>query len=488
MDFPMFHLDWLNNRMLIAGIATLHVIINHSLAVGFIPFITWLEQKGVKKSAAHEVTQPEWDQMVYKMMKVAFIITTTIGAMTGVGIWFSASLISPASIGSLIRVFYWAWFTEWIVFVTEVILIMIYFLTWKNSNSSLKAKLRHIRFGWFLSIASWITMALIVSILGFMMDPGNWNTDKSLINGFTNPIYLPQLLFRTPTAMLLGGIFGLLLATLFTKSGSEIRKVVVQAASKWILLWAPITLIGAVIYYKAIPEAMTENMSTAVGTMDFAQYYDLLKYMIVAGIGLTVIIALIGLFKTKKIKPYMVVIPVITAFAFLGFFERVREFIRKPYVIGQYMYSNLLLEDDYVVYQQDGVLKHATYTTVTEINDENKIEAGKNVFTIACSRCHTTQGVNSVVDVFERMYGVGQPLDVNSMAAYIPNMHNGRNYMPPFPGTQQESEALAEYIRYVQETGESLEGAQTDGIAVNPSNSVKAVLEYKKSKKKTTDE
>ena len=82
-------------------------------------------------------------------MKVAFIITTTIGAMTGVGIWFSASLISPSSIGSLIRVFYWAWFTEWIVFVTEVVLIMIYFLTWKNSNKSLRAKIRHIRFGWF---------------------------------------------------------------------------------------------------------------------------------------------------------------------------------------------------------------------------------------------------------------------------------------------------------------------------------------------------
>ncbi len=35
---------------------------------------------------------------------------------------------------------------------------------------------------------------------------------------------------------------------------------------------------------------------------------------------------------------------------------------------------------------------------------------------------------------------------------------------------------------------ESLEGAQTDGVAVNPSNSVKAVLEYKKSNKKTKDE
>lgn len=149
MDFPMFHLDWLNDRFLIAVIAIIHVMINHGLAVGFIPYITWLEYKGVKNAPADQITDTKWDELIYNKMKVAFIITTTIGAMTGVGIWFSVALVSPSSIGSLIRVFYWAWFTEWIVFVTEVVLIMIYYLTWKNSNKSLNAKLKHIRFGAF---------------------------------------------------------------------------------------------------------------------------------------------------------------------------------------------------------------------------------------------------------------------------------------------------------------------------------------------------
>lgn len=481
MDFPMFHLDWLNNRMLIAIIAILHVIINHGLAVGFMPFVTWLEQRGVSRSGQDQITDLEWDNMVYKIMKVAFIITTTIGAMTGVGIWFSVALVSPASIGSLIRVFYWAWFIEWLVFVTEVVLIMIYFLTWKNSNSSLKAKIRHINFGWYLSIFSWITMAIIVSILGFMMDPGNWETNKSLLNGFTNPIYLPQLLFRTPTAMLVAGIFGMLLITLFTKAGSNLRLNAVKYASKWLLLWAPISLIGAYIYYNAMPEAMTANMSTAVGTIAFSQYYDLLKYFVAGGVGFTLIVGIIGVYKTKVLKSYMVIIPVLTAIAYLGFFERVREFIRKPYVIGQYMYSNLLLEDDYVVYKQDGILKHATYTSVNEVTEDNKIEAGKNVFTIACSRCHTAQGVNSILDVFDRMYGsTGKPLDVASMAAYMPNMHTARNFMPEFPGNEKEAEALATYIKYLQQTGDVLEGAQEEGISVNPNNSASALINKSK--------
>lgn len=481
MDFPMFHLDWLNNRMLIAIIAILHVIINHGLAVGFMPFVTWLEQRGVSRSGKDQITDLEWDKIVYKIMKVAFIITTTLGAMTGVGIWFSVALVSPASIGSLIRVFYWAWFTEWIVFVTEVILIMIYFLTWKNSNSSLKAKIRHINFGWYLSVFSWITMAIIVSILGFMMDPGNWMTNKSLLNGFTNPIYLPQLLFRTPTAMLVAGIFGMLLITIFTKAGSELRLNAVKYASKWLILWAPISLIGAYLYYRAMPEAMTANMSTAVGTLAFSQYYDLLKYFVAGGVGFTLLVGILGIYKTKLLKPYMVIIPVVTAIAYLGFFERVREFIRKPYIIGQYMYSNLLLEDDYVVYKQDGVLKHATYTSVNEVTEDNKIEAGRNVFTIACSRCHTAQGVNSVVDVFDRMYGLnGKPLDIASMAAYMPNMHSGRTFMPEFPGNEKEAEALATYIKYLQQTGDVLEGVQEEGISVNPNNTAAALINKNK--------
>jgi hypothetical protein len=486
MDFPMFHLDWLNDRFLIAVIAILHVIINHGLAVGFIPYITWLEYKGVKNAKSDEITNIEWDTLIYKKMKVAFIITTTIGAMTGVGIWFSAALVSPSSIGSLIRVFFWAWFTEWIVFVTEVVLILIYFLTWKNSNKSMKAKMRHIRFGWFLAIFSWITMALIVAILGFMMDPGSWHTTKSFFSGIFNPIYLPQLFFRTPTAMLIGGMFGLLLTSIIAKKGSEFRTTAIRYAGKWILFWTPFVLVAATIYWSVMPEAMKANMSTAVGTMEFELYYDVLKYAIISSVSLALIMAIWAVIKPKTVKVWMVIVPFVFVIGFLGIFERVREFIRKPYVIGGYMYSNLLREEDYPLYKQDGILKYATYTTVSEITEENKVEAGKNIFMLTCSRCHTTQGVNSITYVFERMYGVGQPLDTTSMSGYIPNMHVGRTYMPPFPGNARELNALSAYIKYVQQTNEPLEGVQVTGVKVNPKNSVTStvkMLEDKKSKK-----
>lgn len=474
MDFPMFHLDWLNNRFLIAVIAILHVLINHGLAVGFIPYITWLEYKGLKNSKPNEITDMKWDTFIYKKMKVAFIITTTIGAMTGVGIWFSASLVSPSSIASLIRVFYWAWFIEWIVFVTEVVLILIYFLTWKSSNRSLSAKMRHIRFGWFLAVFSWITMAIIVAILGFMMDPGNWNEHHSLANGFTNPIYLPQLFFRTPTAMLVAGVFGMLLGTIFGRKDEELKAKSIKYSSIWIFIWAPLSLIGAVGYWNVLPEAMTANMSTAVGTMQFEEYYSILRWVILGAVSFVLILAGVGLMKPGKIKLWMVIVPCFFVFGFLGIFERVREFIRKPYVIGGYMYSNLLREEDYPLYKKAGILKFATYAKTTEITESNKIQAGRDVFMLTCSRCHTTKGVNSITYVFERMYGFGKPLDVASVAGYIPNMHMGRTYMPPFPGNEKELDALAHFIKSLQRTGESLEGAQTKGVDINPVNSVES--------------
>lgn len=166
---------------MIAIIAVLHAVINHALAVGLMPVVAMLEIKGFRLRNTQPELAARWDRLAYRILFFAFIITTTIGAMTGVGIWFSAALINPASIASLIRVFFGAWFVEWMVFVTEVVLILLYFLTWNKLNTTIAQKFRHVKYGLFLSFFSWITMAIIVSILAFMMDTGNWNTNRSFL-------------------------------------------------------------------------------------------------------------------------------------------------------------------------------------------------------------------------------------------------------------------------------------------------------------------
>lgn len=468
MDFPVFHLDFMGNRMLIAVIAIVHVIINHAMAVGLMPLVTILEYRGFRLSMINSDEAEKWDNLAYKILFVAFVVTTSFGALTGVGIWFSVSLVNPASIGSLIRVFYGAWFTEWIVFVLEVGAIMVYFLTWKSSGRSEKAKRNHVMTGTFLSIFSWLTMAVIVAILGFMMDPGNWLNKQNLITGFANPIYLPQLLFRTPVAMIMAGTFALFLSYFFLRKDNVIYKKAIRMISFWILFWTPYTMLGAYLYYYEIPNLMIGNLPVAIGTQQFIHWYSAISRLIIFSGLVAIVVSLTGLIWPKRVPRLLIIFPVIFIFFFMGYFERIREFIRKPYVIGNYMYANAILENELELYQKEGILKHATYVSTSEITEENKLEAGQEVFLLSCTRCHTTQGINSVVKNFEKMYGKGTPFNVEAMKAYIAGMHNVKSFMPPFPGNSKELDALAHYIKSLQEYPKRLEGAQTEGVAIQP--------------------
>lgn len=459
MDFPIFHLDFMGNRLLIAIIAILHVLINHSLAVGLAPLVTYLEYLGWKNKS-HEM-----DHFASRVMFFGFVITTSLGAMTGVGIWLSASLVSPASIGSLIRVFFWAWFTEWLVFVTEVVLILIYFLTWKKSLRSEEAKRKHIKFGIALSVFSWITMAIIVAILSFMMDPGSWNQTKSFTDAVINPVYLAQLGFRTPVAMFMAGTVVLFLTVIFTDKGSQLRLSVTKIISIWILSWSIWVVVGSIFYYSVIPVMMVNNLSVAVGTMEFSNWYDSLLIVMGAGTLSVVAIALYAL-SGKKIPIVLSLIPVLISFSLLTVFERAREFIRKPFVIGNYMYSNMIRLDEYPLLQKEGILKHATYVKHNVVTDENISEAGKDIFLLTCSRCHTSHGINSVVSKFKTMYGSAE-LNPEAMVAYIQGMHNARYFMPPFPGSEQEMKALVKYIQKTNEYPIPTEGAQETGVTVS---------------------
>jgi cytochrome c553 len=466
MDFPLFHLDFMGNRMLVAVVAIIHVIINHGLAVGFAPLVTIIEFTGYQKGKSDPEKGKSWDEMARKLMFIAFIITTTVGALTGVGIWVAASLANPASLGSLIRVFYFAWFSEWIIFVLEVIFIMIYFLTWKKSNESAKNKRRHILFGVWLSIFSWLTMAIIVGILAFMMDPGSWIEKKSLFTGFLNPIYLPQLIFRTPVAMMMAGTIALMIASYILKKNNIHKPGIMKYISFWILLWMPVAAAGAFLYYWHIPRTMIGNLPVALGTQQFQDWYGslLTTTLVVIAIGFT--IGILGTISPKKLPKHLLIIPVLASFLFLGTFERLREFIRKPYVIGEYMYANGILVEEYPLYQQTGILKHTPYSEFSDITEENKIAAGEAVFTLACSRCHTTHGISSVVRKFERMYGNDTPLDAEAMKVYVKSMHNVRHYMPPFPGNDAEVDALAAYVAEQQKRPKKLEGPQIKGVNV----------------------
>jgi cytochrome bd-type quinol oxidase subunit 1 len=457
VDFPLFHLDFFGNRMLIGVIAVLHVVINHSLAVGAAPLIAVMEWWGRRSG------DQEWDRLAYRLLRVCFIITTSVGALTGVGIWLSSSLANPSAIGSLIRVFFWAWFTEWIVFAVEVSLILAYFLTWNGWGQTHKRL--HISMGAGLAVFSWLTMAIIVAILGFMMEPGAWVQGPSFWRGILNPIYLPQLLFRTPLAMVTAGVFAMFLAYFFTERGGAFRNSAVRFVSGWTLVWLLPCLAGAWSYWAAVPETMIGNVPVALATQAFESWSDTIGAVLAGTVGALLLTAIWGLARPGWLPRAVLVVPFALAVGLLGTFERGREFVRKPYVIGNYMYANGIRPADYPLLQEQGVLTFASYVSARRVTDENRLQAGQDVFRITCSRCHTTRGVNSVVAKLERLYGRG-PWDRETIRGYAKNMHNTRPFMPPFPGNEDELRALAEYLVWLQSNPVPLAGAQSGGVAV----------------------
>ncbi len=459
MDFPVFHLDFFGNRLLIAVIASLHVLVNHALAVGAIPLIATLEWR------AHRRGDEALDGLAYRILFACFIVTTTVGALTGVGIWISASLINPAAIGSLIRVFFWAWFAEWIVFVSEVALILAYFLSWQGWGRRHKGL--HVGAGFALAAFSWLTMAIIVAILGFQMDTGVWTVRPGLGSAIMNPIYLPQLAFRTPFAMVTAGLFALTAILFLTGRRSPLRAVAVRLCATWTVAWAPLWLLGAWLYWRVLPTPMHANLPVALGTLAFEGWAGTLRWLILGAAAAILLIALWGAALPRRLPAVALLVPFVLSVWLLSYFERVREFVRKPHVIAAYMYSNGIREADYPLLAEDGLLPHAAYASVHEVTPANRLEAGRQMFKLACTRCHTTDGNNGVVQKLARLYG-WRAWDEDVLTGYLAGMHNTRPFMPPVPGTEAERRALAAYLVALRTDPEPLPGAQTAGAAAGP--------------------
>ena len=455
MDFPIFHLDFLGNRLLIAVIAIFHVYLSHALAVGSLPLITIMEWKGRRDG------EEEWDRLAYRILFTCFVLTTSVGALSGVGIWFSTSLVNPAAIGSLIRIFFWVWFFEWFLFFAEVALIMAYFLTWKRWTGAKKG--RHIALGVVLSVFSWLTLAVITAILGFMMDPGNWLEQRFLWTGILNPVYLPQLLFRTSMAMVAAGFFSLLLIYFFTRKNRDFRSVAIKRVSIWCLAWLPAGVVGALWYRSVVPGWMADHFPIALTSQNFVQWEHTLLIILAAMTATAFAVALWGTLAPRWLPRAALLVPFVLAVVLMGYFERTREFIRKPYVITDYMYANGIRTDAYPLLQSEGLLRHATFSPLRKVDGENRMQAGREVFRIACTRCHTTDGMNGIVEKLRNLYGE-RPWERDVVKSFIQSMHNPRPFMPPFPGNDSEAGALADWVVSLQEYPESLPGAQTVGV------------------------
>lgn len=421
MNYPVWFLPTVGGGLLVALIAITHVFVSH-FAVGGGLYLIFSEKKGLRENDEGILG------FTKRHAKFFLLITMVYGSITGVGIWWIIALINPAGTSLLIHNFVFGWATEWVFFVLEIAAAFVYFYMFGKMDSK-----THLKVGWVYFISAWLSLFLINGIVDFMLTPGNWVENPNFWVGFFNPSFFPSLFFRTFVATLMAGVYGYL-----TASFAKDRKTGIAMTSfsaKWTLVSLVLAVPSGYWYLSALPEPAQALVTGQSPTIAAALNWGLWSV-----IGMFVIALIAGIIRPSlNLKP-VALIAFICAFLFVGAFEWTREAARRPYVINEVMYSNMIFKDDVEKINETGFLQEAVWVTNREITDENQGAAGKELFIHQCYACHTIGGFNN--DIVSRTAS----MSYNALVSYIQKIHEVRYFMPPFAGTEAEVRALAAFI------------------------------------------
>jgi mono/diheme cytochrome c family protein len=181
--------------------------------------------------------------------------------------------------------------------------------------------------------------------------------------------------------------------------------------------------------------------------MPTATHYALFTLVV---LGVTFALALITLILPSRLHLAFSLLVALVALGTFGSFEFVREAIRKPYVIGNYLYANSLYskpmpgDGGFTVERIDdaGILTTAKWLQDRTISKDNEEAVGREIFRVECQSCHTTDVYRGV-----RKYLVQRQWNRDTIFAMLnalDSMHNG--VMPPFAGKDDERSALAAFL------------------------------------------
>lgn len=439
-DFPIFDMPLFGHRLIFAFDAIVHVFVSHAAVGGSIVL-------ALAQNYAIRNNDQKFDDLNYKVLFALFILATAVGALTGIGIWVHVNIINPAAIGALLRVFFWKWFVEWIVFNIEMILLLWLFLTWKAKPLGTPAKTVHFRLVVAYAVASWLTMAIITAILGFMVTPGNWLASDfpakpDYLASLMNPSWIPSLGFRTFFSTLWASAGAMVLTWFFTRDDPETREKGMKFFGKCLYFSVVPMLLFGYWYYLQFPQAAKDLFVIGAVTRRFAADPNL-AVQVTLGLAVLALASSAFLFLRPKTAPMFAAITLLLASGTLiGEFERIREFVRKPYIIYGYMYANGVRVQDMPLLHKEGYLKQAVYLPddLRRITPENRVKVGEQLYLFQCRYCHTVNGVNAIKD---RVKG----LDEAAIFHRIGQLNSPATpFMPPFAGTDDERGALAAWL------------------------------------------
>jgi mono/diheme cytochrome c family protein len=448
MNYPVWDVAF-GAGLLMALVAGLHVFVSH-FAVGGGLFLVLTEIKARRNRDAELLGWLKSHTRFFVLLTVVF------GAVTGVGIWFTIGLISPTATSNLIHIFVWGWAIEWVFFFLEITAALLYLYGWDKLDAKL-----HQWYGWVYFIAAFASLVVINGIITFMLTPGRWIENHEFWTGFFNPTYLPSLLFRFCVSLALAGIYALITASVQKDAALKARIV------RWGALWTvPSLLLLPVFAWWYIRKIPAELWASTRGAMPTGTHFAMLACIL---LGVTLLLSLVALVRPGRLHLAFSLLVAVVAFGALDSFEFVRESVRKPYVIVNYLYANSLYstsipgDGGYTVDKigDAGVLKSARWVENRELTSGNQVAAGHEIFRVECESCHTAAGYRGL-----HQFIVLRQWDQDKIRAMLGSlylMHNG--VMPPFAGNDAERDALAAYLATLQ-SGNAAAPGPADGKTV----------------------
>jgi cytochrome d ubiquinol oxidase subunit I len=420
--FPVNDYGPLMPGLIMAAVAIVHVFLAQ-FAVGggmLLCYMQWLAMTGRNPDARH---------FVKGYFKVVVLISFVLGALTGVGIWFTAIQISPATIGAMVETFHWMWATEWLFFCLEIVSGYCFYRYQTRLTDRAALTLLII-----YAVASWISLFIINGILSWQLTPGHWLVTHDLIDGFFNPSFWPSLFFRTIVSLTLAALAACVVINMMGSLDRDAKTSLINRVSLMLVPMLVMPLLG--FWFLAVMPA--DSRSWVLGGSPAMMLF--LNISIGASLAVGAY-ALFGLVLQRLfINGATASLLLLLAFGATAGGEFVREGARKPYSIRHVLFSNAIRPDEVAHLREVGCLENDPYPLRHADTFPNKqVIAGGRVFRRQCHVCHTVEGTNGVVELTGAW-------DDNQFRMNVAKLQHTKPFMPPFSGTAEELESLVQFI------------------------------------------
>jgi|KBSMisStaDraftv2_1062788.scaffolds.fasta_scaffold09599_2 cytochrome bd ubiquinol oxidase subunit I len=450
MNYPFWDIPRLGSGWVIGLIAIFHVMISQ-FAVGGGFYLPLAERKAQRMKDPK--LRADWMEQLAKHSKFFLVLTAVFGTVSGVGIWFAIGLTHPEATSTLIHNFVFGWAMEWVFFLVELTTIAVYYYTWNRVDEKL-----HLMVGWVYAGASVATLVIINGILAFMLTPGDtWigvagtgQEASKFWNAFFNPTYWPSLLLRTCVCTSLAGIWALITASRIDgEKHPELKTSKVQWSVKWLVpsfVAMPFLMIW---YYAMVPASQKALLTLGIDTINSGTFSTVTRMALIIIVTSATIIGVAYFLAYRNPTEFNLahaMAVLLLALMATGAGEYSREMLRKPYVIGRWMYSNGARVPSVERINQEGYLAHSQWVwNGGGSSGVSSYSRGEAIFRGECGSCHTLRGYRPLAELL-----VGR--DRENIRNFVMMLHENkadspyRKFMPPMAGTQQDVDDLADFL------------------------------------------